>query len=202
MTHPLFVLTRHSTPTLQQIWFPFLPHQSTPRTGLSPTQCHNSRKSRRRATATSPLSLGSSDIWSEKKHTWVFTLRRGNNEFPELTNSCNRITITNWNELRNEIWKNSRITSLRSVGLRRVSGNYFPKVSGSTTNLVVLSPLSLRRFSSEVKRKAKTAKIMLDGCLFRNCRMRMIATNYIEIYIVRGYDEKIGRKYVILAVLT
>ena len=30
----------------------------------------------------------------------------------------------------------------------------------------------------------------------------MIATNYIEIYIVRGYDEKIGRKYVILAVLT
>ena len=30
----------------------------------------------------------------------------------------------------------------------------------------------------------------------------MIATNYIEIYIVRGYDEKIGRKYAILAVLT
>ena len=87
------------------------------------------------------------------------------------------------------------------MGLRRVSGNYFPKVSGSTTNLVVLSPLSLRRFSSEVKRKAKTAKIMLDGCLFRNCRMRMIATNYIEIYIVRGYDEKIGREYAILAVL-
>lgn len=30
----------------------------------------------------------------------------------------------------------------------------------------------------------------------------MIATNYIEIYIVRGYDEKIGRKYEILTVLT
>ena len=29
----------------------------------------------------------------------------------------------------------------------------------------------------------------------------MIATNYIEIYIVRGYDEKIGREYAILAVL-
>ena len=82
------------------------------------------------------------------------------------------------------------------------SGNYFPTVSGSTTNLVVLSPLSLRRFSSEVNRKAKTAKIMLDGCLFRNCRMRMIATNYIEIYIVRGNDEKIGRKYAILTVPT
>ena len=30
----------------------------------------------------------------------------------------------------------------------------------------------------------------------------MIATNYIEIYIVRGNDEKIGRKYAILTVLT
>lgn len=30
----------------------------------------------------------------------------------------------------------------------------------------------------------------------------MIATNYIEIYIVRGYDEKIGRNYEILTVLT
>ena len=30
----------------------------------------------------------------------------------------------------------------------------------------------------------------------------MIATNYIEIYIVRGYDEKNGRKYAILTVLT
>ena len=30
----------------------------------------------------------------------------------------------------------------------------------------------------------------------------MIATNYIEIYIVRGYDEKIGRKYAILTTLT
>lgn len=30
----------------------------------------------------------------------------------------------------------------------------------------------------------------------------MIATNYIEIYIVRGYDEKIGRKYAILTILT
>ena len=30
----------------------------------------------------------------------------------------------------------------------------------------------------------------------------MIATNYIEIYIVRGNDEKIGRKYAILTVIT
>ena len=30
----------------------------------------------------------------------------------------------------------------------------------------------------------------------------MIATNYIEIYIVGGYDEKIGRKYAILTTLT
>ena len=30
----------------------------------------------------------------------------------------------------------------------------------------------------------------------------MIATNYIEIYIVRGNDEKIGRKYAILTTLT
>lgn len=43
---------------------------------------------------------------------------------------------------------------------------------------------------------------MLDGGNFRNGRMRMIATNYIEIYIVRGNDEKIGRKYAILTVLT
>lgn len=30
----------------------------------------------------------------------------------------------------------------------------------------------------------------------------MIATNYIEIYIVRGNDEKIGRKFAILTVPT
>ena len=30
----------------------------------------------------------------------------------------------------------------------------------------------------------------------------MIATNYIEIYIVRDNDEKIGRKYAILTILT
>ena len=30
----------------------------------------------------------------------------------------------------------------------------------------------------------------------------MISTNYIEIYIVRGNDEKNGRKYAILTVLT
>ena len=49
---------------------------------------------------------------------------------------------------------------------------------------------------------SQNGKKMLVGCQFRNGRMRMIATNYIEIYIVRGYDEKIGRKYAILTTLT
>ena len=32
-----------------------------------------------------PHKKGSSDIWSEKEHTAVFTLTRGNNELNELT---------------------------------------------------------------------------------------------------------------------
>ena len=33
---------------------------------------------------------GSSDIWSDKGHTLVFTLRRGNNELNELTLSLQK----------------------------------------------------------------------------------------------------------------
>ena len=60
-----------------------------------------------------------------KWHKWGFTLRRGNNEFPELTNWYNRFTITNLNEFwltQLGKFENSReITSLRSVGLRQIS---------------------------------------------------------------------------------
>ena len=41
---------------------------------------------------------------------------------------------------------------------------------------------------------------MLVGCQFRNGRMRMIATNYIEIYTLVFHDAKICRKYAILGV--